>query len=266
MSRAKKVFKVRCVVLGILLVLVIVAAAVIGTHWDLIKAAKTGLTTDSATIQANQEEKDREIRESLGVEGMITDEMIAQAQAEIEQSWAGTEESPVADTETSDTPDFSGGGQTEEQGQQPSGQSQPSSQAGSAPASGSVGAGGSSGSSGGQTKEDITAKYTAKLLGIRGAFEGRVNGLISSAKTEYAALPAEQQTSSAQSAILSSKMGEAGALEAECDAKVDALLSEMSAELSAAGQSTDAVGQLRSYYEETKANTKAAYLAQARGS
>ncbi len=265
MSKKRKGFKVRCVVLGILLVLVIAAAAVIGTHWDLIKAAKTGLTTDSATIQANQEEKDKEIRESLGVEGLVTDEMIAQAQAEIEQSWSGTEETPAADTQVSDEPASSVGGQTTEQGQQTTGQSQTSSQAGSAPGPGSGGAGGS-GSSGGQTKEDITAKYTAKLFGIKGAFEGRVNGLISSAKAEYAALPDEQRTSSAQSAILSSKLDEASALEAECDARVDALLSEMSAELSASGQSTDAVGQLKSYYEETKANAKAAYLAQARGS
>ena len=39
----------------------------------------------------------------------------------------------------------------------------------------------------------------------------------------------------------------------------------MSAELSAAGYSTDAVGKLNNYYEDAKANQKAAYLAMARG-
>ena len=92
-----------------------------------------------------------------------------------------------------------------------------------------------------------------------------ISGIISSAKSEFAALPAEQRTKSAQNAILASKMGQAEALEAECDAQVEAMLGEMSAELSAAGQSTESVSQLKSYYEDTKASQKAAYLAEARG-
>ena len=266
MSGRKKQFKIRYVVLGVLLVLVIAVAAVIGTHWEFIQAAKTGLTTDLETIQAEQEKKDQEILDSLGITGMITDEMIAQAQAEIEQSWAG--ESGGTASASAETPQEgqqpANGGQAAGQPAQSPGQSQQSGTAGNAGA----GAGSTGDNSSGTplTGADIVAKYTAKLYGIRGAYQGRVEGIISSAKAEYAALPAEQQTKSAKSAILASKMGQAEAIEAECDARVESMFGEMSAELSAAGQSTDSVDQLRSYYVDAKASQKAAYLAQARGS
>ena len=273
MNRRKKRFKIRYVVLGVLLVLVIAAAAVIGTHWDLIKAAKMGLTSDSESIAAEQQKRDQEIQDTLGVSGLITDDMIAQAIAEIEQSWAGEE---AGETGTEAEAAQNGGEQaasTEQTGQaQSSGQFQQNG------GSGSTGSGSSTGSSSGstgsgsgsfagtqQTGSDIVVKYTTKLYGLRGAYQGRISSVISSAKAEYAALPAEQQTSSAQSAILASKMGQAEAIEAECDAQVSALLGEMSAELTAAGQSTESVSQLKSYYEDTKASQKAAYLAEARG-
>ncbi len=269
MSRRKKRFKIRYVVLPILAVLVIAIAAVIGTHWDLIKAAKMGLTADPETILADQQKKDQEIRESLGIEGLITDEMIAQAQEEVEQSWSGEEtglsgESLEAGQETQSGE--AGQAQTSSQNQQSSSaQNQQGSSSGNSGSGSSTGAGGSS-SGGSQTEADIIAKYTAKLYGVRGAYQGRSEGIISSAKSEFAALPAEQQTNSAKSSILSSKLSQAEGIESECDAKVESVLGEMSAELSAAGHSTDSVGQLRNYYEDTKANQKAAYLAMARGS
>ena len=263
MSKRKKRFKIRYIVLPILAILVIATAAVIGTHWDLIQAAKMGLSADSETILANQQKMDQDIQESLGLEGLITDDMIAQAREEIEQSWAGEEAGVTGDgTAEGQQTESGGAGQA-----QPSGQSQQSSGGNASSGSGSPGNSGSGGSSaGGQlTETDIVAKYTAKLYGVRGAYQGRIEGIISSAKTEFAALPAEKQTSSAKTSILSSKLDQAGEIESECDAQVQAVLDDMSAELSAAGYSTDAVGKLNNYYEDAKANQKAAYLAMARG-
>ena len=250
MSRKKKRFKIRYVVLGVLAVLVIAAAVVIGTHWDLIQAAKMGMTMDSDTILADQEEKDREIEESLGVEGLITEEMIAQAQAEIEQSISGGSEvssDPAAPADPGESPQTSDGtSQANSNGQVPS-------------------SGGDDTGNARQTASSIVADYTAKLYGVRGAFEGKLSGLVSSAKAEYLALPPEQQNSSAQNAILSSKLASAEAMEAECDAMVESLLGQLEAELKAAGESTAPVGQLRSYYQEAKINQKAYYLSQMRG-
>lgn len=248
MSMQRKRFKVRYAVLGILIVLAVAIAAFVGSHWDLLQAAKVGLTTDPATIAQEQEQKDRGIEEALGVEGLITDEMIAEAQAEIEQTLSGASE-PAAET-------------TGAVGE-PSGTAQDTS-------AGEGGGGTGTGSSGtapistGDVKTDIVAKYTTKMYGVRGAIQGRLDSLISSAKEEYLALPEAQRTSSARNSILSAKLNEAEALEAECDAAVESLLGEMEAELKAAGESTDPVKQLRSYYKEAKINQKAAYLAQMR--
>lgn len=238
--RKKKRFKVRYVVLGILAVLVIVAAVAVGTHWDTIQAARMGMTMDRDELLANQEEKDREIEESLGINGLITDEMIAQAQAEIEASLSGEGGSPGGETPAAgETGQAAGGtGQT----------------------------GGESAGQAAASATDIVAKYTTKLYGIRGVFEGRLSGLVAAARAEYEALPADQKTSSSRNSILTSKLASAEAMEAECDAMVESLLGEMEAELKAAGESTAPVGQLRSYYQEAKINQKAYYLSLARGS
>ena len=270
MSKRKKRFKIRYVVLPILAVLIIAIAAVIGTHWDLIKAAKMGLTSDSETILANQQKKDQEIQESLGVDGLITDDMIAQAREEIEQAWADEASGTTGENAPEGQQSQSGGDTPQTQISGQSGQTgsagNSSSSAGNSSASGSGSASGGSSSGGQQTEKDIIARYTAKLYGVRGAYQGRIEGVISSAKSEFAALPAEQQTNSAKTSILNSKLSQAEGIEAECDAQVETVLGEMSAELSAAGHGTGSVSQLRSYYEETKANQKAAYLAMARGS
>lgn len=244
MARKTKRSKVGVVVLCVLLVLVIIAAVVIGTHWDLIQAAKMGLTMDREQIIAEQAEKDKEIEAKLGVEGMITDEMIAEAEAEIEASLSGTADPG----ESGQTPSETG-------------------QAGSGSAgqnNGGASGGGNSGTAA-ATASDIVAKYTAKLYGARSVFEGKLNALVASAKAEYAALPAEQRTDAAKKSIYSSMLSSAGAIESECDATVESLLAQMSAELSAAGESTAPVDQLRSYYQEAKTNQKAYYLSMMRG-
>lgn len=246
MSRTKRQFKIRYVVLGVLAVLVIAAAVVIGTHWDLIRAAKMGLTMDQGEILVNQEEKDRQLEESLGIDGLITDEMIAQAQAEIEQSVSGGSADTTAPADPGEGAQISG----------EAGQTDVSKPAGSGEAVA------------GQDLPPATAivtEYTTKLYGVRGVFEGRLNDLVASAKAEYLALPPEQQTSSGRNSILSSKLASAEDMEAECDAMVESLLGQMEAELKAAGESTAPVSQLKSYYEEAKVNQKAYYLSLLRG-
>jgi len=265
LSKKQKKFKIRYVVLIILLVILVAAALVIRSQWDLIQAAKIGLTTDPETIQAQQEEKDREVEESLGIEGMITEEMVAAAQAEFEAQM-GVE--PSAEQGPVNVADESGaiGGSVAP------GQTIPSGGSESGGTGSSGGSGGSSGqttggtaASAGNSSADIVAKYTAKLYGVRGAVQGRIDALVASAKSEYLALPEEQRTSAARNSILSAKLGQAEAIESECDGMVEGVLSEMQAELSAGGYDTSPVKQLRSHYQEMKASQKAAYIAQIRG-
>lgn len=250
MQEKKKGFKARYVVLAVLLIVVIGAAAVIGTHWDLIQAAKRGLTQDPDTIRAAQEEADRNLEDILGVQGQITDEMIQQASREIDALIDGAAAEAAAPGQQATAGEDSSAGETASPSDQtaPAGTTPASSQSASSPAQSST-----------------VAVYTTKLYGVRDAFQGRLNGLIAAAKSEYGALPEAQRTKSAKTAILQSKLEQAEALEAECDSIVNSILSQMEAELSAAGESTAPVAEIRSYYETTKANQKALYLSMARG-
>lgn len=225
-----KSFKKRYVVLIILAVFLVIVFAVAFAHRDLIQAARSGLTMDAETILANQEEKDKELEASLGIEGMVTEEMIEEAQEEIDHLVNGMAEDVVEQAESVKAA-----------------AEQAAAQANTAAA------------------EDIVAKYTAKLYGVRGSFQGRLNGLMASAEAEFMSLPPEQRTSAAKRSIIYSKIGQGEAMEAECDAIVESILGQMQAELAAAGQSTAPVSQLRSQYQKAKVSQKAAYLAMARG-
>ena len=225
-----KSFKKRYVVLIILAVFLVIVFAVAFAHRDLIQAARSGLTMDAETILANQEEKDKELEASLGIEGMVTEEMIEEAQEEIDHLVNGMAEDVVEQAESVKAA-----------------AEQAAAQANAAAA------------------EDIVAKYTAKLYGVRGSFQGRLNGLMASAEAEFMSLPPEQRTSAAKRSIIYSKIGQGEAMEAECDAIVESILGQMQAELAAAGQSTAPVSQLRSQYQNAKVSQKAAYLAMARG-
>lgn len=225
-----KSFKKRYVVLIILAVFLVVVFAIAFAHRDLIQAARSGLTMDAETILANQEEKDKELEASLGIEGMVTEEMIEEAQEEIDHLVNGMAEDVVEQAESVKAA-----------------AEQAAAQANTA------------------APEDIVAKYTAKLYGVRGSFQGRLNGLMASAEAEFMSLPPEQRTSAAKRSIIYSKIGQGEAMEAECDAIVESILGQMQAELAAAGQSTAPVSQLRSQYQNAKVSQKAAYLAMARG-
>lgn len=245
MKKAKGGFKARYVVLPLLAVLIIGGAFVAQSNWDLIQAARIGLTTDLETIQLQQKEKDQALAKELGIDGVVTDDMASQAAADLEAF-------------------LNGGGSVSSDGSNLPISYRFSESGANGGGEGTSGSG--SGYGTGTPEKDIIATYTAQLYGLRDVFQGRLNGLMDQARAEYAALPEEERTGSAKRSIIYSKIDQGEAMEAQCDAMVDAYLKQMESELKAAGQSTDSVKELRDYYEETKINQKAAYMAQARNS
>ena len=245
MTGKKTGIKIRYVVLAILLLIVIGAALFLRANWGLIQAAKIGLTTDLETINADREQMDKDMEASLGINGMVTEEMIAAAQKEFEES-----QGISASNEQSDPKESGEAAETPEQATDSSEGTAESSNAASSDS---------------ETAEQIVARYTAKLYAVRGSYMGRLNGLIDEAKAEYKALPKEERTKAAQASIISSKIAVGEALEGECDGVVAGILADLEAELNAIGASTAPVGQMRSYYESEKVSQKAAYLAMARG-
>ena len=288
-GRRKRRFKVRYVVLGILVLILVAVGTVTVTNWDNIQAGYAGLTSDPEEIQAKQEEKKSQLEQDLGVSGGFTEEEMSAAQeaiasilpddlAEFVSGSNVTEALNNGGSETGTAAGTSTEGSSSSVGSASSGGTGGSSSSGTT-SSGSTGAisvsssggdssaGGSNSnsiennSSGSNSVDAITRKYTSQLYALEGTLNGKINSIVSSAKAEYAALPASDRNSSSKASIVSSKIDEAAALEDSCDAAVDTILSNMQSELKAAGGDTSAVSQLREYYESEKASKKAAAIA-----
>lgn len=225
-NKTGKRVKKRTVLLAVLGLFLLVVGVTIAANWDTVKVMKVAMTEDPETILAQQEEKNKEMEKELGIDGMVTDEMVEEAQGEMEELLSVSVEDAVTIIET----------RNEE----------------------------AKAEAARKSSEEIVAKYTAQLYGLQGAFQGRASGLISSAKAEYMALPPEQHTAANKRAIISSKIAQGEAMEGQCDAMVESILGQMASELSANGLSTAPVGQLRSQYQSIKASQKAAYLSMAR--
>lgn len=104
--------------------------------------------------------------------------------------------------------------------------------------------------------EQISAQIT-KMYVLKGQYEGYVNSVINRMKAEYVKLPKEQQTTSAKSSIASGYISEINAMEAQCDAQVNAVISELRTILSKNGRDTALADTLLSTYSAEKENTKA---------
>lgn len=95
----------------------------------------------------------------------------------------------------------------------------------------------------------IKSNFTSELA----AFETRI-------VTSYKALPAEQRTTATKARIVSENMGYVAGLEAQCDAQVNAVTSELSEFLTSCGKDTSLVDSIQTAYANEKALKKAYYV------
>ena len=302
-NKNKRKFKVRYIVLAMLVLFIIAVGTIAVTNWDNIQAGYTGLTTDPEEIQAKQAEKKSQLEQDLNVsDGFSEEEMQAAREAIFpilpdslaefvygtdaaassegssvsgaDGSTSGTSENggTVAGGGAGDTGTASGTEVSTSDGSAVNGTGSSASSGGSGTTVISGSGGGSSTVTSGTSDSDssdsasaITRKYTAQLYALQETLQAKINSLTSSAKEEYAALPDSEKNSSSKAAIISSKLDEADSLEASSDAAVDTILSNMESELKSAGGDTSVVSQLRDYYENEKASQKAAAVAAMRG-
>ena len=130
-----------------------------------------------------------------------------------------------------------------------------------------VGNTGSAGSSSGTdaSNDPEVQRIVASLYVLRSSYSSQLAGLTSAAKSEFASLPAEQQTASAKRRIVAAKISEASALESSCDAQVSSLVSSLRARLTELGMDTSLADQIQSSYNQEKTLKKASYLSQMGG-
>lgn len=105
-----------------------------------------------------------------------------------------------------------------------------------------------------------TSDLIAQLYVLKSSYMGKLSSLESQAKAEYSSTPENERTAAWKSSMLAKYSGKVAALEGECDARVEALISEIKAELSKTGGDMSIINTIRSAYENEKQIKKAHYL------
>lgn len=225
MDKTKRKVKVRYIIIIIVAILLAAVCAALVWQWDNIKALKYSQSMSEEEIQSELDENQKEF-DQVAEEFNIADMNLTQEQIDAVVSGALKVED-VVDTVI---------GSSEE---------------------------GSSTSGGGDASQDAEVqRIVASLYVLRSSYSSQLSGLISSAKSEFASLPAEQQTATAKRRIVAAKINQASALESSCDAQVSSLLSSLRARLTELGQDTSLADQIQSSYNQEKTLKKASYLSQ----
>lgn len=102
--------------------------------------------------------------------------------------------------------------------------------------------------------------YVNQLYQVEAKYQGYLSGVVADAKAEFLALPKEQRTQQNKISIVWAKADTLIAQEKNCDAEVEGILSNIQAVLNRIGDSSNLVSEIRAYYENSKANWKAAKM------
>lgn len=94
-----------------------------------------------------------------------------------------------------------------------------------------------------------------QLYAVKARAESGLNSAIQSAKNEYHALPANEQTQSRKLSIVMSKSSELKNLQSSCDSEVNTIVNKMRKLLRENGQSTALADQALASYESQKSST-----------
>ncbi len=106
--------------------------------------------------------------------------------------------------------------------------------------------------------ESTSSVLIAKLYVLKGSYVAKLDTLESEGIAEYANTP--NKNTSWKASMISKYSGKVAALEGECDAKFEAIVSELKTELEKNGEDTSIIKTIRSTYEKEKQIKKANYL------
>ncbi len=282
-STVKRVLKV----IGIILLVIIVIVAVLAAwNWKYVKALIDGMMYDETQLaqrqlqqteknisevnsymeselrDMTQEEKDKILSGDLSqteVMAKIISEATGIPLPEVELTPAPgqeTEDDKQTEENQGEENETPSSGKTDtSNGDKPQGNNSPSDNSGSAPAAGS------------QTpkpqvvsSDQLVANAVNKLYVLQGQYTSQLAGLVSRAQSYYREQWTANGPAAAKSNTMSKFSGEVASMEGTCDAKVEAVLGELTSQLKAIGADTSVVGTLRAAYNNEKASQRAAYV------
>ncbi len=109
-------------------------------------------------------------------------------------------------------------------------------------------------------KVDRVSELVAQMYVLKSSFISKLDALAAQAIAEYSATPAAQRTSSWKTSKMTKFTSMASVLEAECDAQVEGIITELRAELKKNGGDMSLINTIRSTYDSEKQIKKAYYL------
>lgn len=303
--------------LSVILILILVAAAILGFKFrSHIKAAIIWLTTSDEDIQKNidkAKDKQTEVLNNSGFyaskeldEALTTGKITAEEHTQIlignltledvlakqetsspnqpgvetpQDETQNSDETQINDTQTEDTSPAEKPETDSDEGQskEPSGNSEVKQEDGKKPADKTPGksdppvndkkedavkpsTGTAQQTQTGSDADKRIAELVTKMYVLKADYTGAVEGVVSSMKADYSKLPAEQRTKSAKQSIAAGYMSKINAMEAQCDAQVNAIVTELRQILKENGRDMSLADAIVSTYASEKENTKAYYL------
>jgi len=104
------------------------------------------------------------------------------------------------------------------------------------------------------------SECVAQMYVLKSNFVSRLDGLYNKAISDYNAMTPEQKKANGKQTIIDRYYSGAASMEAECDAKVSAVLSELTTLLKEQGSTTELVDKIKTAYYEEKSLKKAYYV------
>lgn len=105
--------------------------------------------------------------------------------------------------------------------------------------------------------DDKASAYVAQMYVLRSNFCSRLDSIYSQAVSYYNGISGEKPD---KASVAKKFYSSASALEKECDAEVETILSELKSTLESSGQDTSMVSKIREYYNNEKSIKKAQYI------
>ena len=103
-------------------------------------------------------------------------------------------------------------------------------------------------------------KLIAELYVLKSSYMSKLDGLESAGKKEYSSTPESQRNATWKGQMISKYSGIISGWEAECDAKVEAVIGRIREEIKKTGGDMSVINTIRSTYNNEKQIKKAAYM------
>ena len=109
-------------------------------------------------------------------------------------------------------------------------------------------------------EEQRIQELIASLVVLETSYTDNIDKLVSQAKSEFAALPKSEQTSSKKKKVFLKYLSQASGMESECDATVSGITSELKELLTKTGGDLSIISDIEATYYEKKSVKKAYYI------